>query len=74
MDEDALITRLEAVLADEKASTASVVRAAEVIARLRGYGVPAVPEADPVLPEAVDLMADLDEPEARRRRRSTGVR
>jgi hypothetical protein len=74
MDEAALIARLEAVLADEKASTASVVRAAEVIARLKGWG--AASKDDEVEPGVEYVDEDpADELAAKRRRLpSTGVR
>ena len=67
MDEAALIARLEAVLTDEKASTASVVRAAEVIAKLKGYG--AASKGDEANPDVIEVPDDPNDEVAAKRRR-----
>ena len=71
-----LIEALRAILAAPGTSGKALeakASAARQLAHLQGFARTAH-EPDPAVPEAVDLMADLDEPEARRRKRSTGVR
>jgi hypothetical protein len=74
VDADAVIARLEAVVADEGAAPTAVVRAAELLTRLRGWG--AKKAAEPTSADIVEVEVDddFDELAQIRKKRATGVR
>ena len=71
LDDAEAIAILEAIARDESERASTRTRALEQLRQWRGR---AAPEPEPELDEVVDPMLDLEEPEARRRKRSTGVR